>query len=70
MPPRFQKFPYLSAAILLVPVAMLVGTGLSVWGVTALFLALLWFAIEFVRWLMPPGGREKGSDRDFTEGGG
>lgn len=70
MPPRFQKFPYLSAAILLVPVAMLVGTGLSVWGVTALFLALLWFAIEFVRWLMPTGGREKGSDRDFTEGGG
>ncbi len=63
MPPRFQKFPYLSAAILLVPVAMLVGTGLTVWGVTALFLALLWFAIEFVRWLMPHRGKKNAPGR-------
>jgi len=70
MPPRFQKFPYLSAAILLVPVAMLVGTGLTVWGVTALFLALGWFAIEFVRWLMPPGKRKKGTDHSTPADGG
>jgi uncharacterized protein YegJ (DUF2314 family) len=70
MPQRFQKFPYLSAAILLVPVAMLVGTGLTVWGVTALSLALVWFAIEFVRWLMPPGGQQRVTDHSAPDDGG
>lgn len=37
-------------------VLLLAGTGLTVWGVTALLLSLLWFAIEFIRWLMPPPG--------------
>lgn len=70
MPQRFQKFPYLSAAILLVPVAMLVGTGLTVWGVTALPLALVWFAIEFVRWIMPPGGQQRVTDHSALDDGG
>ena len=70
MPQRFQKFPYLSAAILLVPVAMLVGTGLTVWGVAALSLALVWFAIEFVRWLMPPGGQQRVTDHSAPDDGG
>lgn len=56
---RFQKFPYLSAAILLVPVVLLVVSGLTAWGLTALFLGLLWFAVELVRWLMPPPGEKR-----------
>lgn len=59
---RFQKFPYLSAAVLLLPVILLVGSGLTAWGVSALFLALLWFAVELVRWLMPPPGAERSPD--------
>ena len=70
MPQRFQKFPYLSAAIILVPVAMLVGTGLTVLGVAALSLALVWFAIEFVRWLMPPGGQQRVTDHSAPDDGG
>ncbi len=53
---RFQKFPCLSAAVLLLPTALLMVTGLTLWGITALLLALLWFAVELVRWLLPPPG--------------
>lgn len=72
---RFQKFPYLSAAVLLLPVALLMGAGLTPWGITALLVALLWFAVELVRWLMPPpgegrqsspAGAEKSSDANDT----
>jgi uncharacterized protein YegJ (DUF2314 family) len=70
MSPRFQRFPYLSAAILFLPVSMLAGTGLTLWGVSALFFALIWFAIEFVRWLMPPVGRKEQTDAPAPEPGG
>ncbi len=55
MPPRLRRFPFLSAVLLGGLVARLFVGGLSGWGVAALAIAALWFGIEIVRWLIPPG---------------
>lgn len=55
MPSSLRHFPYLATAILIGLVARLSLAGLSGWGVAALALACLWFGIELVRWLLPPG---------------
>lgn len=51
---RLRRFPYLSAIILGGLVVRLSYSGLSGWGVAGLAIAALWFAIEMVRWLLPP----------------
>lgn len=54
MPIRLKNFPVLPFLILLALVARLVMSGLSWWGVAGLVIAVIWFALEFVRWLLPP----------------
>ena len=63
MPLPFKKFPFFATLILLALVVRLIVSGLSAWGVAGLIIAVVWFALEFVKWLLPPGPREK-SDRN------
>ncbi len=59
MRPQFKRFPFLSTAIVVGLLLRLALSGLSGWGVVALGVAVLWFAIELARWLLPP--RQTGS---------
>ena len=53
MSSRFRSFPFLSSILLGCLVARLVGSGLSAWGVAALVVAVVWFAFDLIRWLLP-----------------
>ncbi len=53
MSPRIKRFPFLAALILGALITRLILDGLSGVGVAALIIALVWFAIEFTRWLLP-----------------
>jgi uncharacterized protein YegJ (DUF2314 family) len=57
MPPQTRNFPFLPALSLLGPFLLLMTSGMTFWGIGALLLAVIWFAIEFARWLMPPKER-------------
>lgn len=55
---RLRNFPVLSAIILLGLVVRLYYTGLSGWGLTALVIAVIWFGLSLIHWLVPDmGGR-------------
>ncbi len=56
MSETIRRFPFLAAIILAGLIARLVLSGLSAWGVAGLVVTVLWFAIEIVRWLLPPAG--------------
>lgn len=51
---RLNRFPFLPAIILAALVARLMISGLSWVGVVAMLASVVWFGIEFVRWLLPP----------------
>mgnify|MGYP000971201215 CR=1 FL=1 len=53
MPLKLKSFPFFPAIILAALVARLMMSGLSWIGVVAMVLAVVWFGIEFVRWLHP-----------------
>jgi uncharacterized protein YegJ (DUF2314 family) len=53
MSSRIRSFPYLSSTLLGYLVARLCLSGLSGWGVAALFVAAVWFCHDLVRWLLP-----------------
>jgi len=49
---KLKQFPALATALLIALVIRLLTSGLSWVGVVALVVALVWFGIQFVRWLM------------------
>jgi len=59
MSDKIRRFPFLAAIILAGLIVRLVYSGLSGWGVAGLVVALIWFSIEIVRWLLPPGTTRK-----------
>jgi len=65
MPPRLKKFPFFATLILLALVTRLIMSGLSGWGVAGLIIAVLWFALELTKWLLPP---KPGEGQDHSSG--
>ena len=59
MPPQTRNFPFLPALLLVGPFLLLLTSGMTYWGIAALLLAVIWFAIEFARWLLPPKSNSK-----------